>query len=154
MGNRLSQTMTTLTCVSKVSFLFSLESSLSADALWERVRNIEEWPERTASISSAEIIGNGTLATGSEIVMKQPGAPESKWVVTEYTEGNSFTYEMRRAGLVTTAHHVVEAELPTGSSLTLIFAMQGRFAKVWGVLMGRKIRKFLELEAEGLTKTS
>jgi hypothetical protein len=137
MGNRLSQTMTTLTCVSKVSFLFSLESSLSADALWERVRNIEEWPERTASISSAEIIGNGTLATGSEIVMKQPGAPESKWVVTEYT-----------------AHHVVEAELPTGSSLTLIFAMQGRFAKVWGVLMGRKIRKFLELEAEGLTKTS
>ena len=154
MGNRLSQTMTTLTFVSKVSFLFSLESSLSADALWERVRNVEEWPKRTASISSAKILGGESLAEGSEIVMKQPGAPESKWIVTEYSEGNSFTYEMRRSGLITTAHHVVEAELPAGSSLTLIFAMQGRLAKVWGVLMGRKIRTFLQLEAEGLTKAS
>ena len=141
-----------MTFMSKVSFLFSCETSLSAEALWDRVRNVEEWPKRTASISSAEILGGGSLAEGSEIVMKQPGAPESKWIVTEYSEGNSFTYEMRRAGLITTAHHVVEAELPAGSSLTLIFAMQGRLAKVWGVLMGRKIHRFLQLEAEGLTK--
>ena len=140
--------------MSKVSYLFACESSLSADSLWERVRNIEEWPKRTPSITSAEILGDGTLARGSEIVIKQPGAPESKWIVTEYSEGNSFTYEMRRAGLVTTAFHVVEAEMPTGSSLTLIFSMQGRLAKVWGVLMGRKVRKFLQLEAEGLTKVS
>lgn len=140
--------------MSKVSYLFACESSLSADSLWERVRNIEEWPKRTPTITSAEILGDGTLARGSEIVIKQPGAPESKWIVTEYSEGNSFTYEMRRAGLVTTAFHVVEAEMPTGSSLTLIFSMQGRLAKVWGVLMGRKVRKFLQLEAEGLTKVS
>lgn len=140
--------------MSKVSYLFACESSLSADSLWERVRNIEEWPKRTPSITSAEILGDGTLARGSEIVIKQPGAPESKWIVTEYSEGNSFTYEMRRAGLVTTAFHVVEAEMPTGSSLTLIFSMQGRLAKVLGVLMGRKVRKFLQLEAEGLTKVS
>jgi hypothetical protein len=140
--------------MSKISFLFSCESSLPANVLWERVRNVEEWPERTASITSAEVLGNGILSQGSEIVIKQPGAPESTWVVTEYSEGNSFTYEMRKSGLVTTAYHVVEAELPTGSSLTLIFSMQGRLAKVWGLLMGRKIRTFLQLEAEGLTKVS
>ncbi len=140
--------------MSKVSFLFSCESSLSANVLWERVRNVEEWPERTASVTSAEVLGNGILSQGSEIVIKQPGAPESTWVVTEYSEGNSFTYEMRKSGLVTTAYHVVEAELPAGSSLTLIFSMQGRLAKVWGLLMGRKIRTFLQLEAEGLTRVS
>jgi hypothetical protein len=140
--------------MSKVSFLLARESSLSADALWERVRNVEEWPQRTASITSARFVDEEPLAMGSRIVINQPGAPEATWTVTEFVEGNSFTYEMRRSGLVTTALHVVEAELPTGSSLTLIFSMQGRLAKVWGVLMGRKIRRFLQLEAEGLTKVS
>ena len=138
--------------MSKVSFLVARESPLSADALWDRVRNLEEWPKRTTSISSAKILGDGALAIGSEVVINQPGAPEATWTVTEYVEGNSFTYEMHRSGLITTAHHVVEAELPAGSSLTLIFSMQGRLAKVWGFLMSRKIRKFLELEADGLTQ--
>jgi hypothetical protein len=141
-----------MTFMSKVSFLLARESPLSADALWNRVRNLEEWPKRTASISSAKILGDGALAIGSEVVINQPGAPEATWTVTEYVEGNSFTYEMQRSGLVATALHVVEAELPTGSSLTLIFSMEGRFAKVWGFVMGRKIRKFLELEATGLTR--
>ena len=140
--------------MSKVSFLIARECPQSHEALWERVRNIEEWPQRTTSITSAKILGNGTLALGSEVVINQPGAPESTWIVTEYVEGNSFTYEMRRSGLVTTAHHVVEAEMPSGSSLTLIFSMHGRLAKVWGFLMGRKIRKYLELEANGLTHFS
>jgi hypothetical protein len=144
--------MSTMAFMSKVSFLLARESSLSVDALWERVHNIGEWPSLTPSITSTKILGNGTLALGSEIVINQPGAPEATWTVTEFVEGNSFTYEMRRSGLVTTAHHVVEAELPSGSSLTLIFSMQGRLAKVWGSLMGRKIRKFLELEATGLTR--
>lgn len=138
--------------MSKISFLLARESSLSADALWERVRNVEEWPQRTASITSAHVVDEGPLAMGSRIVINQPGAPEATWTVTEFVEGNSFTYEMRRSSLVATAHHVVEAELPTGSSLTLIFSMQGRLAKVWGIVMGRKIRKFLELEAIGLTR--
>ena len=138
--------------MSKMSFLLARESSLSVDALWERVRRVDEWPQRTASITSAHIVGDGPLVLGSRIVINQPGAPEATWTVTEYTEGNSFVYEMHRAGLVTTAHHVVEKESPTGSSLTLIFSMQGRLAKVWGFLMGRKIRKFLELEATGLTQ--
>lgn len=140
--------------MSKVSYLQACESSLSADALWERVRNLEEWPSYTSSIISAEIIGNGKLAVGSEILIKQPGAPEATWIVTEYSEGSLFTYEMRRSGVTTTAHHVVEPELPSGSSLTLIFSMQGRLAKFWGFLMGRKIRTFLELEANGLTRTN
>lgn len=138
--------------MSKVSFLISRECPQSPEALWERVRNIEEWPSLTPSITSARILGDGILALGSEILIKQPGAPESKWIVTEYVEGNSFTYEMRRSGLVSIAHHVVEAEMPTGASLTLIFAMQGKLAQVWGFLMGRKIRTFLKLEADGLTK--
>ncbi len=138
--------------MSKVSFLLARETPLSADVLWERVRNIEEWPKRTPSITSAQVDTEGPLAIGSRIIINQPGAPESTWTVTEYVEGNSFAYEMRRSDLVTTAHHVVEAELPSGSSLTLIFSMEGRLAKVWGFLMGRKIRKFLELEATGLTR--
>ena len=137
--------------MSKVSFLISRECPQSPEALWERVRIIEEWPSLTPSITSAKILGDGILALGSEILIKQPGAPESKWIVTEYVEGNSFTYEMRRSGLVSIAHHVVEAEMPTGASLTLIFSMQGKLAQVWGFLMGRKIRKYLELEANGLT---
>lgn len=132
--------------------MLARESSLSADALWERVRSVEEWPQRTASITSAHVVGDGPLEMGSRIIINQPGAPEATWTVTEFSEGNSFTYEMRRSGLVTTAHHVVETEMPTGSSLTLIFSMQGRLAKVWGFFMGRKIRKYLELEATGLTQ--
>jgi hypothetical protein len=143
-----------MTIMSKVSFLLARECPQSPEALWERVRNIEEWPSLTPSITSAKILGGGPLTLGSKIVIKQPGAPESTWTVNEYVEGNSFTYEMNRSGLTTTAHHVVEAEMPTGSSLTLIVSMQGRFAQVWGLLMGRKIRKFLELEANGLTQQS
>lgn len=72
--------------MSKVSFLLARETPLSADVLWERVRNIEEWPKRTPSITSAQVDTEGPLAIGSRIIINQPGAPEATWTVTEFIE--------------------------------------------------------------------
>lgn len=129
-------------------------SDLSVEELWTRVVQIEKWPLYTASITSAKILGDGSLVMGSRIVINQPGAPEATWTVTELAEGKSFTYEMRRAGLVSIAEHVVDAHGENGSILTLTFSMHGRFAAIWALLMGKKIREYLQLEAEGLTKNS
>ena len=128
-------------------------SELSVDVLWKRVIDIESWPQFTRSITSAHVLGNGQLAIGSQVVINQPGAPEATWTVTEFTDQKSFTYEMRRAGLVSVAHHAVEQTDEGKSVLYLSFSMQGRLAKVWGALMGKKIKEFLQLEVEGLTKS-
>ena len=127
-------------------------SDLSLEALWKRVIQIEEWPAFTPSITSAYVVGNCQLAIGAQVVINQPGAPEATWTVTEFNEQKSFTYEMRRAGVVSVAHHAVEQSNTGGSVLHLSFSMQGRLAKVWGALMGKKIKEFLQFEAEGLTK--
>lgn len=136
-----------------MEFTTSHSSDLSLEALWKRVIQIEEWPAFTRSITSARIAGNGQLTIGSQVVINQPGAPEATWTVTEFNEQKSFTYEMRRAGLVSVAHHAVEQTDEGKSVLYLSFSMQGRLAKVWGALMGKKIKEFLQLEVEGLTKS-
>ncbi len=134
-------------------FTTSHSSDLSLEALWKRVIQIEEWPAFTPSITSAHVAGNGQLDIGAHVVINQPGAPEATWTVTEFNEQKSFTYEMRRAGLVSVAHHAVEPTDTGGSVLHVSFSMQGRLAKVWGALMGKKIKEFLQLEVEGLTKS-
>ena len=138
--------------MSTCEFSTSRSSELSVDALWMRVVDIEKWPQFTSSISSAVIAHGGVLEVAAEVVIKQPGAPESTWTVTELINQKAFTYEMHRAGLVTVAQHAVEASSTGGSVLTLTFSMRGRLAKVWGALMSKKIREFLQLEVEGLTQ--
>lgn len=134
-------------------FTTSHSSDLSLEALWKRVIQIEEWPAFTPSITSAHVAGDGQLVTGAQVVINQPGAPEATWTVTEFSDQKSFTYEMHRAGLVSAAHHAVERTDTGGSVLHLSFSMQGPLAKVWGTLMRKKIEEFLQLEAEGLTKS-
>ncbi len=120
-----------------------------AASLWRVVADVERWPEWTPSMRSVIRTDDGNLAVGSEARVRQPGLREAGWRVTALDPGRSFVWESTVAGVTSTAEHLVE-EVGSGSRLTLRLDQKGPLAGLVRALYGRRIRRFLDLEARGL----
>jgi hypothetical protein len=83
--------------------------------------------------------------------VKQKGLAAGDWTVTELEEGRVFAWESRQPGVRLVGRHVVGAEPSGGSRLTLQMEMSGWLSGVTGVLLGRKVRSYVDLECARLT---
>lgn len=119
------------------------------EVLWAVVVDVQRWPRLTESIRSVRPLTEGALAVGSEFEVRQPGLPAAVWTVTALEPGRSFTWVSAGRGVSTVATHRVSLT-PGGSTLTLTLDQSGPLAGVVGLLLGRKVRRFVALEAQGL----
>jgi uncharacterized membrane protein len=117
--------------------------------LWRVVANVEAWPRFVSSMQTVRRRELGPLGLGSTALVKQPGMTPTVWEVTEFDDGRAFVWRSTFPGVTTLGGHVVEADVG-GSRLTLTFRQSGPLAGVVGLIMGRRIRRFLALEANGL----
>ena len=62
-----------------------------------------------------------------------------------------FTWENRQPGLHMVGRHRVAAEPGGGSRLDLSFVMTGALSGLMGLLLGRKVRRYVDLEGARLT---
>lgn len=117
--------------------------------VWQALVDVADWPRWTASMDSVEPLDPGPLRLGSRARVKQPGMPPLVWRVSEITEGRSFAWQARSAGVVTTGNHVLS---PTaqGTSLLLTLEQRGPLAGLIRLLMSSRTRRYLGLEAAGL----
>jgi uncharacterized membrane protein len=122
--------------------------------VWEVWRDVEKWHEWTASISSIELLDGATaLEVGVRVRIRQPRLPEAVWTVTELTEGHHFTWTSSATGVTTEATHEVRAER-TGAVAIAGIAQRGPLSGVVRLVMGRLVRRYLDLEAAGLRTRS
>ncbi len=128
-------------------------TSIDIDApvarVWAVIRDVERWPEWTASVRSVTLLDDG-LRVGARARIDQPRIPTTVWTVTDLTEGRGFTWEASGPGTRTTGRHTVEATGPGTCRATLSITQAG-----WvGSLVGRGYRsltdRYLALEAAGL----
>ena len=78
--------------------------------VWAVMMDVERWPEWTKSVRGVQRLGGGPFGLGSEARLRVRGGPASVWRVTEFTEGQSFTWESDTAGVHSRASHVIDSE--------------------------------------------
>jgi hypothetical protein len=122
------------------------------EALWKVVADVEQWPEFTESMNSVRL-DKTPLQLGSQASIKQPRTRTSQWTVTELVPGRSFTWESSAAGVLTVADHEV-IDTAGHTQLVVRFRQRGALAGVLGMLFGRRIRRFVDMEANGLVATA
>jgi uncharacterized membrane protein len=117
--------------------------------VWAVFMDLEAWPTWTASMRQVRRLDEGPLQVGSRVEIAQPGFPKAVWDVTGLEPERSFTWENAAPGLRSAGHHEVRAE-GAGSVVTLRLSQSGPLAGLVGLVFGRRNRRYVDLEADGL----
>ena len=143
--------------VATVQYERTFSVAASADVVWSVRSDVERWHTWTDSIRSIEIVSSAgghphatSLEVGSQAIVRQPGFPAAKWTVTEWRAGRTFTWESLAPGLRSVGIHAVESAGEGASTVTLSIGQTGPLAGVMGALFGRRSRRYVDLEANGL----
>lgn len=117
--------------------------------VWDRTVDVERWPEWTPTVTSLKRLDDGPFRCGSAALIRQPGLPEARWVVTAMTPGEQFTWETRVRGMRMIATHKLASQgADTKSVLRLEF--RGLTARLLWPLIRRAARRSLEKENAAL----
>jgi hypothetical protein len=121
--------------------------------VWEVLTDVERWPERIETVTSADRLDSGPLTVGSRARLVQPRLPPAEWTVTHLVAGSSFTWESRSPAVRIVAGHVVEPAAD-GTRLTLSIDLAGPMA--WpGWLMTRSLTKrYVATEAASIKRVA
>jgi uncharacterized membrane protein len=126
----------------------SVTISTSPAQVWSVLTDVERWPEWTASVEHLTILGDGPLAEGTKVRMKQPRLPSMVWEVTELRQQECFTWESNRGGVATSTDHLL-APGDDAVTVTLRVRQSGPFA-VLTVPFTAQTRRNLEIGALAL----
>jgi uncharacterized protein YndB with AHSA1/START domain len=120
-----------------------------AERVWAILSDVERWPTWTASMQEVRL--EGPLAVGTVARIRQPKLPSTTWTVTEVVPGRSFSWESRARGSLAVGEHEIT---PTGDSscdVRLMLDQTGPLGTVVGVLYRGLTRRYVQMEADGLT---
>lgn len=132
----------------------TFETTATPSRVWSMLIDIESWPQFLSSYTSVRRLDSGPLEVGSRAEVRQPGLMAATFEVTELEEGHNFTWVAQGPGVRTEARHVVDAGETGGTRLRLELQQTGVLAGLIGLLIGRKIQRYVELEGRGLCAAS
>jgi hypothetical protein len=135
------------------TFSISVDIGAPPARVWAVMKDVERWPEWTATVTSIRKLDPGPLAVGTRAAIRQPRLPPARWQVIAVEEGRGFTWVTRSPGVVITAKHAVEP-MPSGSRATLSLEFGGLFGAVVAWLTAGVNRRYLGIESAGLKRRS
>ena len=121
-----------------------------AERVWKVLSDFERWPERISTYEEVCRLDDGDLRVGSRAHVKQKGLAAGDWEVTELDAGSRFTWASRQPGVRLVGRHVVSADGSGSTTLTLTIEQTGFLSPLITLLLGRKVRRYVDLEAEAL----
>jgi|HubBroStandDraft_2_1064218.scaffolds.fasta_scaffold694604_1 uncharacterized membrane protein len=134
------------------------EATVEIDApvarAWKALTEIEQWPAWTRSMRHVTWIGDGAMSLGSTARIKQPGTIPLVWEVCELDPGTSFSWKTTSLGIEALATHVLKPIDADRVALTLGIRQSGSLAPIVNLLTGRRTKRFVQMEAEGLKRCS
>ena len=135
-------------------FDISIDVAAPPARVWAVMRDVERWPEWTASVTQVERLDGGPFAVGSRVRILQPKLPPAIWKAIDVDDARtSFTWISEAPGIHVEARHWVEPAA-AGSRASLSIEYSGLF----GPLLARMTRdlnhRYLALEAAGLKARS
>ncbi len=134
-------------------FSITVDIPAPPDRVWAVLADVERWPEWTPSVTEVRRLSPGPLTVGSRVRIRQPRLLPATWEVSELVEGRRFTWVTRSPGIrVIAEHEVVPAA--GGSRATLSVRFEGPLARLVARLTRGLNRRYLGLEAAGLSERS
>lgn len=121
--------------------------------VWAVLTDLEHWPDWTASMREITRLDSGPLRVGSTARVQQPAGRPLVWTVTELVDERSFTWTASAAGMRSTGYHEL---MPTDSGVraVLTFALTGPMAWLGRLAAAGRIRRYVDMEADGLKRES
>lgn len=132
-----------------IHFEQSITINASAERIWAVLIDMERWPEWTASMSSIKRGEDTPFGVGATAHIKQPRLPAGDWRVTECQPDRWFASETKSPGLEIVAGHRITPG-PTGCTVLLSIDQSGFMSGMVGRIYGGRIRRYLDMEANGL----
>lgn len=127
-----------------------VEVDAPPEAVWAVLTRPQDWPRWTESMDAVEMLDGG-LEPGSRVRISQPGMRPLVWTVSALDPGRTFTWTATAGGVTTTAWHTVAGgDGGRRARLELGLAQAGALAPVVALLLGRRMRRYVGLEAAGL----
>jgi carbon monoxide dehydrogenase subunit G len=118
-------------------------------AVWKLFTDVEAWSSWMPTILSVSRLGSGSFEIGARYRVRQPGLPDTIYTVTSIDDQSAFTWQARTPGAVLVASHEVWAA-PAGCGARSIYAASGVLAPTIRFLLGARIARMLEQEADSL----
>lgn len=134
-------------------FEHTADINAPTSTVWALTIDIENWPSLMPTVTSVERLDVGSLQVGSAARLKQPGQRPTVWTVTNIEPENHFAWTAKLVGVSTLAYHRIEST-PSGCRNTLGLELTGRGSRLLGALVGRRMRKVLEVENDSFRKAS
>lgn len=122
----------------------------TAERAWQTVTDVENWPTAIAAYESVRRGEEGSLRVGSTAAIRQRGLRAGTWRVTAMTDGHAFTWENTQPGVRTVARHTVTGQPGGGARIDLALDQTGWLAGPVGMFLGRRVRSYVDAEADGL----
>jgi uncharacterized protein YndB with AHSA1/START domain len=118
--------------------------------LWAILAQPEAWPAWTESMDAVDLLDDD-LRLGARARLVQPGLPPMVWTVTDFEPGRAFRWTAASGGVRTVGSHEIAA-LDGGERcrLTLGLTQHGALAPLIRLLLGRRTRRYVGMEAAGL----
>lgn len=120
------------------------------DQVWQALVDVTDWPRWTPSYTSIKRLDEGPLAVGSRARVKQPRLAPTTVEVTELDAGRSFTWVSSAVGVRFVGRHRLVPEAGGGTRIELAAELSGRLAGTVKMLLGRRIERYVRLEAHGI----
>ncbi len=121
---------------------------------WAVLSDLERWPDRIPTYEEVRRLDDGDLRVGSRAFVKQKGLAAGEWEVSELVSGRTFTWASRQPGVRIVGRHSVATNADGTTRLTLVLEQTGWLSGVVTLLMGRKIRRYVDLEADALKEAA
>src|SRR5688500_18736533 len=127
-----------------------------AEKVWSVLADLPAWPEWTTSMRQVKPLDDGPVGEGSRVRVRQPSLPTVVWTVTSWDPGRSFTWASSSPGVATEADHELAPAGGTGegdgggTTVTLRIRQKGLLAPLVHLLIGKRTRQYMGMEADGL----
>lgn len=120
------------------------------ERVWEVLLDVERWPEFAAQFQRIVRSDDGPLAMGKKARVTPKGLRRSEWVVTEFTDGRSFTWESDALpGFHLAGGHMIEPD-GAGTRATMSLRSSGPVALLMTPAAALIFRGNTRLACEGL----
>jgi carbon monoxide dehydrogenase subunit G len=121
---------------------------------WAVLSDLERWPARIPTYEEVRRLDDGDLRVGSRAFVKQKGLVAGEWEVSELVDGRTFTWACRQPGVRIVGRHHVTTDAAGATRLTVVLEQTGWLSGLVSMLMGRKIKRYVDLEAEALKEAA
>jgi len=134
-----------------MQFENAIEIDTPASVVWSVTVDVENWPAWSPTVTSVRKSDEAPLQLGSVVSIKQPMLPETPWTVTEWVEGQRFSWECKVRGITMVATHEIHPQDErTRNVLRLV--LKGFTATLLGPLLQSKSRAALQQENAALKR--